>query len=182
MSPSPWRSSLVSDMTFTPGEFRKALGVFPTGVAIVTARVRWGASGDDGEFIQLSLTGAPASVVLCRTHGAELLGLAGSKLMGHQRPWRHTGQPVNAVRPIGERQVVGLRAYYGCHWCAAHSRSIGPFRVRALRRLRRWRRSNLRWPRIGARLATSVNRSPARLFFGPLPSDRPGSSRRKRAR
>jgi flavin reductase (DIM6/NTAB) family NADH-FMN oxidoreductase RutF len=25
-------------MTFTPGEFRKALGVFPTGVAIVTAR------------------------------------------------------------------------------------------------------------------------------------------------
>ena len=30
--------SELTNMAFTPGEFRKALGVFPTGVAVVTAR------------------------------------------------------------------------------------------------------------------------------------------------
>src|SRR5271163_849146 len=30
--------TVVMNMTFTPGNFRKALGVFPTGVAVVTAR------------------------------------------------------------------------------------------------------------------------------------------------
>jgi flavin reductase (DIM6/NTAB) family NADH-FMN oxidoreductase RutF len=58
--------------SFSPQEFRSALGMFATGVTIVTARRRRPAGRPDGQLLQLGVAGAAAGAVEPGARGGSL--------------------------------------------------------------------------------------------------------------
>ena len=167
-------------MTFTSGEFRRALGVFPTGVAIVTTRA---ASGllqglTVGSFNSVSLE--PPLVLFSVARSAGSFSVWQSATSWGISVLGETQDGISSrFAQSGGAKWLGFEPISGTTGVPLVPGRIGALRMRAPRGIRRRRSCDFRWTGIGAQPVRRLDVGSAGLLFRSLLSNFFRSARSK---